>query len=137
MIKNDVGFNYVLSNSVSFGLSFVEYKVGCFKNGVSLFQTNYFRCTFFLVFDVHVCFLFIYTIFISILCVSRRELSLIESNQQICDFNEWLFFLKAKTLHCGTYNRSVYSWHITGQGFRYWGDGDFKNFLTAMHNIIK
>ena len=63
-------------------------KVGCFKNGVSLFQTNHFRYTFFLVFDVHVCFLFIYAIFISILCVSRRELSLIESNQQICDFNE-------------------------------------------------
>ena len=35
---------------------------------------------------VCVCVLFIYTISISILCVLREELSLIKSNQQVCDF---------------------------------------------------
>ena len=38
---------------------------------------------------VCVCVLFIYTISISILCVSREELSLIKSNQQTCDFYKW------------------------------------------------
>ena len=34
---------------------------------------------------VRVSVLFVYTISISILCVSQEELSLIESNKQICD----------------------------------------------------
>ena len=37
-------------------------------------------------FGVHACVFFLYTIYISILCVSQEELSLIESNQQIYDF---------------------------------------------------
>ena len=39
------------------------------------------------------CILFIYTIFISIICVSQEELSLIASNEQIYDFYNWAFFL--------------------------------------------
>ena len=35
---------------------------------------------------VSACVLFIYTICISILCVSQEGVSLVESNQQICDF---------------------------------------------------
>ena len=35
-----------------------------------------------------VCFLLIYTISISILCLSQEVVSLVESNQQIYDFNK-------------------------------------------------
>ena len=45
-----------------------------------------------------VCVLFIYTISISILCVSREEGSLTESNQQIYDFYKWVIFEKQR--HC-------------------------------------
>ena len=38
-----------------------------------------------------VCVLFIYTISISIICVSKDELSLAASNQQIYDFYKWIF----------------------------------------------
>ena len=56
------------------------------KGGVSLILilTNPFQC-YLSVFDVCVCVLFICTISISIICVSKDEPSLIESNQQIYD----------------------------------------------------
>ena len=38
--------------------------------------------------------LFTYTISVIILCVSREELSLIESNQHIGDFYQWVIFEK-------------------------------------------
>ena len=59
----------------------------CFKKGVSLvFIPTLSNIIFLVVFGIPVCVLSICTISISILCVSREELSLIESNQQICDF---------------------------------------------------
>ena len=52
---------------------------------------------------VHVHVLFIDTIFISILCVSHKEPSVIESNWQICDFYKWVIFDISKLLiHCNT-----------------------------------
>ena len=41
--------------------------------------------------------LFIYTIFVSNLCVSQE--GLVESNQQIYDFYKWMIFKKQR--HCG------------------------------------
>ena len=41
-----------------------------------------------------VCVLFIYTIFISIICVSQEELSLTAYNQLIYDFYTWVIFVK-------------------------------------------
>ena len=41
---------------------------------------------------MHVCVLFTYTIFISILSVPREEFSVIESSQQICDFYKGVIF---------------------------------------------
>ena len=41
---------------------------------------------YFWLFGVHVCVLFVYTTFISTLCVPQEEFSLIKSNQQICGF---------------------------------------------------
>ena len=41
------------------------------------------------------CILLIYTIFLSILCVSEEGSSLVESNQQIYDFYKWVI-LKSK-----------------------------------------
>ena len=46
------------------------------------------------------CVLFIYTVFISILCVSRKELTFTESIQQICDLYKSVIFEKQR--HCGT-----------------------------------
>ena len=43
-----------------------------------------------------VCVLFIYTISISIICVSEGELSLIASNEQIYNFCKWVIFEKKK-----------------------------------------
>ena len=54
-------------------------------------------------------FCFIYTISISILWVSREEISFIESNQQICDFDKWANFEKQK--HCGTLQKNR-KWEI-------------------------
>ena len=45
--------------------------------------------------------LFIYTISISIICVSQEEPSLIAPNQQIYDFYKWVSFEKKR--HCGKY----------------------------------
>ena len=42
--------------------------------------------------DAHVYVLFIYTISISILCVSQEELGLTESNQLICDLYKGVIF---------------------------------------------
>ena len=59
------------------------------NKGVSLtfILINPFQCYLSLsVWCVCVCVLFIYTIFISIVCVSQEEPSLIASNQQINDF---------------------------------------------------
>ena len=44
------------------------------------------------------CVLFVYTISVSILCVSRQGRSLIESNQQICGFYKGVIFEKQR--HC-------------------------------------
>ena len=44
------------------------------------------------------CDLFIYTIFISIICVSKNELSLIASNKQIYHFYKGITFEKKR--HC-------------------------------------
>ena len=46
------------------------------------------------------CVLFIYTVFISIPCVSRKELTFTESIQQICDLYKSVIFEKQR--HCGT-----------------------------------
>ena len=43
------------------------------------------------VFGVCMCVRFFYNISISIICVSKDKLSLIESNQQIYDFYKWIF----------------------------------------------
>ena len=40
--------------------------------------------------------LFTYTVSVIILCVSREELSLIESNQHIGDFYQWVIFEKQR-----------------------------------------
>ena len=40
--------------------------------------------------------LFIHTIFISVICVSQEELSLIASNEQMYDFCKWLIFKKKR-----------------------------------------
>ena len=77
----------------------------------------------FWVFGVQVCVLFIYTISISIVCVSQEELNLIESNQHIYGFFKWAIFKKQRHLerfvfdiselfiHCNTHNFCEY---ITG-----------------------
>ena len=41
-------------------------------------------------------FLFVYTISISIICVSQEECSFIPSNQQMCDFYKWVIFKKKR-----------------------------------------
>ena len=48
------------------------------------------------------CFVYLYhfTISISIICVSREEVSLTESNQQIRDFCKRVIFEKQR--HCGS-----------------------------------
>ena len=55
---------------------------------------------------VCVCVLFVYTISIgisvSIICVSQEDVSLIASNQQICDFYKLVVFEKKR--HIGKYN---------------------------------
>ena len=56
------------------------------KEGVELIFTLTFSSIIFRVFDVPLCVLFIYTISISIVCVSWEEITLIESNQKIYDF---------------------------------------------------
>ena len=75
------------------------------------------------VFRVQVCVLFIYTISISIVCVSQEKLNLIESNQHIYGFFKWAIFKKQRHLerfvfdiselfiHCNTHNFCEY---ITG-----------------------
>ena len=55
------------------------------------------------VWDVLVCVSLIYTIFISVPCVSWKDLNLTESNQQVCDFYKWAVFLNQG--HCGTLQR--------------------------------
>ena len=55
------------------------------------------------VWDVLVCVSLIYTIFISVFCVSWKDLNLTESNQQACDFYKWAVFLNQG--HCGTLQR--------------------------------
>ena len=42
------------------------------------------------------CVLLIYTISISIICVSQEEPSLIASNQQIYDFEKWIIYEKKR-----------------------------------------
>ena len=53
-----------------------------------------------------VCVLFIYTISLSIHCVSREGLTLLESNQQICDFYKWVIFKKQS--HFGPQSKFLY-----------------------------
>ena len=48
---------------------------------------------------VCMCVLFIYTISISIVCVSREELTLTESNQKTHGFYKWVIFKMQR--HCG------------------------------------
>ena len=55
-----------------------------------------FQCLSFWVFGVRVCILCIYTISIGIVCVSREELKLSKSNQQIYGFCKWVFFKKQR-----------------------------------------
>ena len=54
--------------------------------------------------------LFIYTVPISIVCVSREELTLTESNQQIHGFYKWVIFEKQR--HCGKYLFNVIMYSI-------------------------
>ena len=42
------------------------------------------------------CVLFIYTILISVICVSQEELSLVASNAQMYDFKKWVIFKKKR-----------------------------------------
>ena len=46
------------------------------------------------------CLLWLFTLFLNILCVSWEEISLLESNQQICDFHKSVIFEKQR--NCGT-----------------------------------
>ena len=48
---------------------------------------------------VCVCVLFVNTISISVFCVSREEVSLIESNQQMYDLRKWVILENKR--HCG------------------------------------
>ena len=77
------------------------------------------------------CVLFIYTISISIICVSQAEPSLTASNQQIHDFYKCIIFLKRR--HCGNkifdiiglfiyYNKGSWCEHVTG-GINIYLDG--------------
>ena len=73
----------------------------CFKEGVSLiFILTLSKKIFLSVWWECECVLFISTISNSILCISRKELGLTESNQQICDFYKRVIFEKQS--HCGT-----------------------------------
>ena len=56
---------------------------------------------------MRVCVWCIYTIFISVLCVSREELVLIESNQRICEL-----FIQCNTYSCNTYMGVSFSWPL-------------------------
>ena len=70
------------------------------RGGLSLIfiLTNPFQC--YLSLSVWcVCVLFIYTVSISIICVSQEEPNLIASNQQMYDFYKWIIFEKES--HCG------------------------------------
>ena len=76
---------------------------GCFKReGVSVMFKLTLSSVFFQYLSVClvcVCVLFIYTISISIICVSQEKPSLIASNQQIYDIYKWIIFEKKR--HCG------------------------------------
>ena len=50
--------------------------------------TYFYPYKFLLVVSFSECFFLIYYISISILCISQKGLTFIESNQQICDFYE-------------------------------------------------
>ena len=82
---------------------------GCLKKrGVSLIfiLTNPFQCYLSeCLVCVRLCVLFIYTISISIICVSQEEPSLIACNQQICDFYNWIIFDKKR--HCGKWSFDI------------------------------
>ena len=79
---------------------------GCFKKGGTLslifILTNPFQCYLSVSgWCVCVCVFLIYTISISILCVSWEEPSLNESDQQICDFYKSKIFESKDTVeHC-------------------------------------
>ena len=69
------------------------------KGAVTYFHAYSFQCYLSESFGLWVCILFIYNVSTSIICVSVEELTLIESNQQICDFYKWVIFKKQR--HCG------------------------------------
>ena len=71
---------------------------GCFTKGrvPLIFILTFSGVKFLEVFDV--CVLFVYTISISIICVSQEEPSLIAPNQQMYDFYKRIIFEKKKIL---------------------------------------
>ena len=81
------------------GADFSHKKDGIVKIGCFFIEEGGVSHIFLRVFGVCVCvcfFFFIYTISISLLCISQKEFSFTESNQQTYDFYKWVIFEKQR-----------------------------------------